>query len=387
MTTDQTRADDGVRMDRRGLVNAAIAGLAVGALARCSRPTAAAKSEDPTAPTAVIKWKAQASDGAVTSCYEPFVKFCANVTELSEGKLVIEPHGPGEVMSVRDMFDAVKTGKLDIAVTFPGFVDFVPGTSFLTSYPLGLDRPDQWETWYYELGGLELARKMFEPHGVFFLAPVQHDLNLIPSRVPVRSFEDFKGLKLRMPGGLIADVFDAAGAKTVFLTGDQVYPALQNGAIDAADFAGPATNFNMGFASVAKYIVMGPPSTPCIHQPVDLHCAFVCAQRWKALPKHLQEVLEYAARRFSWDDYAYVQKQNIAAWGKYRDKGVEVLRLSNGDVDKLRRVAMPGWFKWAKKDPLSGEAFASQLAYMKNPSVGYLTDDMLVDVKGNRLTL
>ena len=378
---------NGHPMGRRAVVEAALGGLAASALAGCSRAGGGAAAEAAVGATEVFKWKAQSDHPTLAADYEPFVRFCANVTELSEGKLVIEPHGPGEVVSVRDMFDAVKTGKLDIAVTFPGFVDFVPGTSFLTSYPLGLDRPDQWETWYYELGGLELARKMFEPHGVFFLAPVQHDLNLIHSRVPVRSFEDFKGLKLRMPGGLIADVFDAAGAKTVFLTGDQVYPALQNGAIDAADFAGPATNFNMGFASVAKYIVMGPPSTPCIHQPVDLHCAFVCAQRWKALPKHLQEVLEYAARRFSWDDYAYVQKQNIAAWGKYRDKGVEVLRLSNGDVDKLRRVAMPVWFKWAKKDPLSGEAFASQLAYMKNPSVGYLTDDMLVDVKGNRLTL
>ncbi|HXN32658.1 MAG TPA: TRAP transporter substrate-binding protein DctP [Polyangiaceae bacterium] len=387
MMTDQTRADDGVRMDRRGLVNAAIAGLGVGALAACSRPTAAAKSEDPTAPTAVIKWKAQASDGAVTSCYEPFVKFCSNVAELSEGKLVIEPHGPGEIVSVRDMFDAVKTGKLDLAVTFPGFVEGVLGTNFLTSYPLGLDRPDQWETWYYQLGGLELARKMFEPHGLYFLAPIQHDLNLIHSRRPVRSVDDFKGLKLRMPGGLIGEVFEQVGAKTVFLTGDQVYPALQNGAIDAADFAGPATNFNLGFANVSKYIVMGPPSTPCIHQPVDLHCAFVSAQRWNALPKRLQLVVEYAVRRYSWDDYAHVQKENIAAWRKFRDKGVEVLRLSNADVETLRRIAIPLWFKWARKDPLASEAFAGQLAYMKNPSVGYLTDDMLVDEQGSRLTL
>jgi len=374
-------------MDRRDMVNAAIAGLGAGALAACSRPTAAAKTEDPAGPTTVIKWKAQGSDGPVTSCYEPFVRFCSNVAELSDGKLLIEPHGPGEIVSVRDMFDAVKNGKLDLAVTFPGFVEGVLGTNFLTSYPLGLDRPDQWETWYYELGGLQLARRMFEPHGLHFLAPIQHDLNLIHSRKPIRSVEDFKGLKLRMPGGLIGDVFEQVGAKTVFLTGDQVYPALANGAIDAADFAGPATNFNLGFANVSKYIVMGPPSTPCIHQPVDLHCAFVSSQRWNALSKRLQQVLEYAVRRYSWDDYAHVQKENVAAWEKFREKGVEVTRLSNADVDKLRRIAIPLWFKWARKDKLSGEAFAAQLAYMKSPSVGYITDDMLVDEKGDRLTL
>ena len=92
-------------------------------------------------------------------------------------------------------------------------------------------------------------------------------------------------------------------------------------------------------------------------------------------------------RRYSWDDYAHVQKENIAAWRKFRDKGVEVLRLSNADVETLRRIAIPLWFKWARKDPLASEAFAGQLAYMKNPSVGYLTDDMLVDEKGSRLTL
>src|SRR5208283_2311387 len=126
------------------------------ALSACFRSNATGKADDTTASAGVVKWKAQGSDGPKTSCYEPFVKFCANVAELSEGKLLIEPHGPGEICSVREMFDAVRTGKLDLAVTFPGFVEGIVGTNFLTSYPLGLDRPDQWETWYYELGGLEL---------------------------------------------------------------------------------------------------------------------------------------------------------------------------------------------------------------------------------------
>jgi TRAP-type mannitol/chloroaromatic compound transport system substrate-binding protein len=371
---------------RRELVRGALAGLGANALFACSKSTAA-PNPDRAAPARVVKWKAQMHDPAIASDYEPFLKFCSNVSELSEGQLTIEPHGPGEVVPIREMFDAAKTGKLDLVVTFPGYADFIPGTSFLTSYPLGLDRPDQWETWYYQLGGLELARKMFEPHGLHFLAPCQHDLNLIHSRVPIRSFEAFKGIKVRMPGGLIAEVFEAAGAKTVFLTGDQVYPTLQSGAIDAADFAGPATNFAMGFANVAKYIILGPPSTPCIHQPVDLHCALVGLQQWNALPKHLQDVVEFAVRRFSWDTYAHVQKENILAWEKFREKGVEIVRLTNADIDKLRRTAIPLWFKWARKDPLAREAFASQLAYLKNPTVGYLTDDMLVDPKGAPLTL
>ena len=62
--------------------------------------------------------------------------------------------------------------------------------------------------------------------------------------------------------------------------------------------------------------------------------------------------------------------------------------FSEDDVQKFRRFAIPLWFKWAKKDPLAKEAFASQLAFMRTVNVGYVPDSMLVDVDGKtKLTL
>src|SRR5579859_2814935 len=192
MKRGQTSYSDN-SFERRDVVKGAVAALGAGVLAACSKTNAAEANHS--AATKVFRWKAQNHDPSMATDYEPFLKFCSSVAELSEGQLVIEPHGPGELSSIRDMFDSLKTGKIDLIITFPGYADFIPGTSFLTSYPLGLDRPDQWETWYYDLGGLELARRMFAPHGVYFLASVQHDLNIIHSRVPIRTFEDFKGIK------------------------------------------------------------------------------------------------------------------------------------------------------------------------------------------------
>ena len=57
--------------------------------------------------------------------------------------------------------------------------------------------------------------------------------------MPIKSFEDFKGKKIRFPGGLIAEVFDGAGVNTVKLPGSDVYPALEKGDVDGADFVGP----------------------------------------------------------------------------------------------------------------------------------------------------
>jgi TRAP-type mannitol/chloroaromatic compound transport system substrate-binding protein len=337
---------------------------------------------------APVKWKVQTAWDAGTVGYTAFQKYCEQVKTLSEGKLEFQPFPAGAIVGTFEMFDAVKAGVFDAMHVFTLYwAGKMPVTAFLSSYPLALDRPDQWETWFYELGGLTVARKAFQAHGLFYVGPIQHDLNLIHSKVPIRSFEEFKGKKIRFPGGMIAEIFAAAGVSTVLLPGAEVYPALEKGVVDASDFVGPAVNFNLGFAEVTKYIVLGPPSTPCLHQPVDLMDLTVNLRKWRALPPHLQNIVIAATRQHSWDQYAYIQKENIGAWDRYTAKGVTVIRLSAADIEKFRRFAIPLWFKWARKDPLAREAFASQLAFMKSTNVGYVTDAMLVDTSGKKLTL
>jgi TRAP-type C4-dicarboxylate transport system substrate-binding protein len=102
----------------------------------------------------------------------------------------------------------------------------------------------------------------------------------------------------------------------------------------------------------------------------------------------MQDMVVAVARQHSWDQYALIQRENIAAWDKYKAKGVQIIRLSEDDVQKFRRYAIPMWFRWAKRDPLAKEAFASQLAFMRTISVGYIPDSMLVDTDGKtKLTL
>jgi TRAP-type mannitol/chloroaromatic compound transport system substrate-binding protein len=374
---------------RRDFIKAALVGGAAAALGCGNKDSGdVATGSVVPAPTVVTKWKVQCVWDAGTDGYTAFQKFCANVKELSEGRLELEAHSAGQLVGSFDMFDAVKAGTVDAMNCFSMYwAAKLPVSAFFSSYPLGMDRPDQWETWFYGLGGLEVARKAYAANNMFYVGPVQHDLNLIHSKVPIRSFEDFKGKTIRFPGGLVADVFTQAGVKTVVMPGADVYPALEKGTIDAADFVGPAVNFNLGFANVAQYIIMGPPGTPCLHQPVDLLDFTVNKAKWEALPRHLQEVVVAATRQYSWDHYAYIQKQDLVAWDKFREKGVQVIRLTDADVAKFRKLAIPTWFKWAKKDDLAREAFASQLAYMKSPSVGYVTDAMLVDTDGSKLSL
>ena len=338
---------------------------------------------------ASIKWRVQTAWPAGTAGHTMFQKLCANVKDLSEGKLLFQPFPERGIVGTFEMFNAVKGGVLDAMHCFSNYWSgFMPVSAFLSSYPLALDRPDQWETWYYELGGLQIARKAYREHNMFFVGPIQHDLNLIHSKVPIRSFEEFKGKKIRYPGGMISEIFSHAGVSTVILPGGEVYQALERGILDASDYTGPAVNYNLGFGEVAKFIIMGPTSTPCLHQPVDLMDLTVNMGKWTALSKHLQEIVIAATRQHSWDQYAYIQKENIAAWDRFKAQGVQIIRLSEDDIQKFRRHAIPMWFKWAKKDPLAKEAFASQLAFMRSINVGYVPDSMLVDTDGKtKLTL
>ena len=337
------------------------------------------------APTTI---KMQSMWDAGTLGYTKFKDFCDSVGAMSEGKLVVKPFPAKAMVGTFEMFDAVKAGVFEAMHSsdtyWPGKI---PCASFFSSYPFSMDRPDQWETWFNELGGKEIAREAYAQHNMYWLGPVQHGDNIIHSKVPIRSFEDYKGKKIRFPGGMIAEIFRSAGVSTVLLPGGEVYPALEKGVIDGADFVGAAINYNLGFAEVAKYIILGPPSTPCLHQPVDLQSIGINMKVWQGLPEHQQEILRMAIRDFSWNQYTAVEVADNVAYEKFKQEGVEIIRLKDSDIDKFRKFAPELWVKWAKKDPLAMKAFKSQWEFLKSTRVGYYSDTDLVDTKGAKISL
>src|SRR3546814_5424140 len=95
----------------------------------------------------------------------------------------------------------------------------MPASVFLSCYPLGLRNPHEWDVFFYSLGGLEIARELFAAVDMHYVGPIHHGANIIHSKVPIRSIEDFQGRKMRVPGGMVAELFQAAGATTTLLPG------------------------------------------------------------------------------------------------------------------------------------------------------------------------
>lgn len=337
-----------------------------------------------TAKAQTVTWKIQTSwPGGIG--LEIFKDWCNSIVEKTGGELAFQPFGAQDVVGDFQLFDAVKNGVLDAMNPFTIYwAGRMPASVFLTSYPMGMRNPHEWDVFFYSLGGLEITRELFATQGMHYVGPIQHGANIIHSKVPIRSIEDFRGRKMRVPGGMVAELFQAAGAKTTLLPGGEIFPALDKGTIDVADYTGPAINYALGFHQVTKYISMGPPGFMSIYQPVDLMDLTVGMDKWEALSPEMKQFVEMEVHVYSDMHHAKIQKADLEAWKKFDEAGTIVTRLSQEDVEAFTKLAVPLWYNWANKDKSAARIFQIQLDYMKSGSLGYVTNDM---VKGQTLNL
>lgn len=320
-----------------------------------------------------------------TTGYRIFEDWCNSIVEKTSGELAFKAFPAGAVAGDFQLVDAVRNGVLDGMNVFTVYwAGRMPAGVFLSSYPMGINHPHQWDMMFNAYGGTELARELYRKNGLYFVGHVHHDMNLIHSTKPIQSLDDFKGLILRVPGGIVADCFAQLGARTTLLPGSEVYPALERGTIEAADYTGPAVNYDLGFHQVTKYIVMGPPSTPCLHQPVDLMDISFGLRVWESLSDHMKELVTDLVRSYSIIHYGAIQAANKDAWAKFTEAGVTVTRLSEEDAARFRKIAIPKWFEWANKDKDAARLFKLHLDVMQDPSVAYITPE---DIQGYELKL
>lgn len=356
---------------RRFLTTAALGGAA--ALAAPSLATAQGQT---------TTWKVQTSwPGGIG--LQIFKDWCASIKEKTDGELEFQAFGAKDVVGDFQLFDAVKNGVLQAMNPFTLYwAGRMPVSVFLSSYPMSLRNPHEWDVFYYGLGGLELAREVFAKQGLYYVGPIHHGPNIIHSKVPINSVDDFRDRKMRLPGGMVAEVFQELGAKTTTLPGSEIFPALEKGTIDVADYVGPAVNLALGFDQVTDYISMGPPGFMSVYQPVDLMDLTVGMDAWNALSPKMKKFVEMEVHVYSDLHHAAIQKADQEAWKKFEAAGTKITRLSQDDVEVITEVAVPRWYAWAKKDAFAAKAFQIQLDYMQSGSLGYVTPAM---IKGQSL--
>lgn len=307
-----------------------------------------------------IKWKMQVLWDPGTLPYEIEQDFADRVYELSGGRLDITVYPPGGLVPTMQMFDAVKAGMFQMMKTYDGYyLGKLPVLAFTSSVAGGFSHPWQYEVWFWELGGIEIARKAYAQHNMYYVAPTIYGQEPINSTFPIQSVEDFNGKKGRFVG-MALKLMEKLGCSVTPLATAEVYSALDKGVIDLADRGGLAANWDAGLQEVIDYIIL-----PGFHQPTTATSYVANMNAWNKLPDDLKAILVMAGREASAELFAkhYVEGQD--ALEKFKESGVEVIHLPESEVKKARKAAISIWKEYAAKSSLAKKAYESQTDFMK----------------------
>jgi TRAP-type C4-dicarboxylate transport system substrate-binding protein len=285
------------------------------------------------------------------------------VKEMTGGRIEITLLPSGAVVPSKDTPDAVASGALDGDFTSVNyFSGREPAFAIMGDLISGYDTPEQMIGFCHDGGGEAMMQKALDAitgGEVHVVACGPYSREALPARVPIRTFEDLAGKKIRAPEGLASAVFAAAGASPVSIPFSEVYGALEKGIVDAADASAYVNNDATGLNNVAPY-----PLFPGIHSMPSMQFT-VSNARWKEISPADQKAL-----RDWWYEAMYAMTKEVAkedlALAKRDEAGgkVHVIDWAQADRDKLRVVARKQWEAFAQKSPLAKEALDANIAYM-----------------------
>jgi TRAP-type mannitol/chloroaromatic compound transport system substrate-binding protein len=287
------------RINRRHLLAGAAVGAAGMALSACtpSTPEAAPKSA-PAAPAAqTYTMKMQSTWTATDWHHANPTSFVDRVNKMSGGRLKIELLPAGAVVPALELLDAVHNGIVDAGNAWPGYwFGKNPAATLFGSIPggpFGMNN-DDFLSWMYVGDGNKFYNELYQNelkmNIVGFPAFGETPEPLGWFNKPIKSVADFKGLKFRA-GGMSAAVFTQMGMQVVQLPGGEIVPALERGAIDAAEFSDPTSDMSVGFHEVRKFYHL-----PSVHQPTGIMENFFNKAKWDALPDDLKTIVEVASQ-------------------------------------------------------------------------------------------
>ncbi len=306
-----------------------------------------------------FRWKMQSLWQAGTINQQVFETFCERVAEITAGRLVIEPLPVGSIVAYNETLDAVSAGLLDGQHGGSGyFAGKDPAFAILGDLNGGYEHVRQMHMWLNYGGGLELARELFAQYGVFYIGGVSWGAESIPAKLPIRSVEDFEGVKLRAPEGMSQDIFQRIGAAPVNIPGAEVYTALERGVVEAADWGTLGMNDDLGYHNIAPF-----PLYPGFHS-APLADVAVNMSRWEELPEDIKALVEMAVRDFNRDMVEQIAMQDAQVAAAAASNGVELINWSSEERRKFREIAVEVWADYASRSPMAQRIYDSHVAFL-----------------------
>ncbi len=262
-------------------------------------------------------------------------RLAERIAAMSGGRLVVELHAAGELVPAFEVLDAVGRGVAEMGHSAALFwMGKAKVAALFTAAPMGLT-PLEHTAWIEHGGGQALWDELYADFGVKPFMAGNTGMSMGGwFRHEIRSAADLRGLRWRMPG-LGGELYAPFGIVQVSLPPGEILPALQSGAIDAAEFAGPASDLALGFHKVARYYYW-----PGLHEPNGTGEALVNRAAWAALDEELRAVVAEACRAENAYALAESERRNAAALRALTTRhGVQLRRFPADVIAAARRQA------------------------------------------------
>ncbi len=277
------------------------------------------------------------------------------ITDMSGGRLKVKVYGAGELVGAFEIFDAVSQGTAEMG---HGAAYYWKGKSeaaqFFSAVPFGLTAQEM-NGWLYHGGGLELWEEIYKPFGIIPAAAGNTGVQMAGwFNREIKTVDDLKGLKMRIPG-LGGEVLRRAGGTPVSLPGAEIFTSLKTGAIDATEWVGPYNDLAFGLHKAARYYYY-----PGWHEPGTTLEAIINKKALEELPEDLQLIVLNACKVANQDMLAeYTARNQIALDTLVNKHKVDLRQLPDDVLRTLKALSQEVVAEVAEKDALTRKVFKS----------------------------
>ena len=281
------------------------------------------------------------------------------VDEMSGGRLKISVYGGGELVPAMGTFDAVSQGTVEMGHAASYYwAGKVPAAQFFAAVPFGFNAQSI-NAWILSGGGMELWEEVYAKFNIKpFLAGNTGAQMGGWFNKEINSMEDFKGLKMRIPG-LAGKVLAKAGGSAILMAGGDIYTNLERGVIDATEWVGPFHDLKLGFYKAAKYYYY-----PGWHEPTACIEAIINQQAYDALPVDLQKVVDMAAMAANQNMLSeYTANNQRALETLQQDHHVQLRAFPEDVLQEFKKYANQVLIELGQQSELSQKIFNSYTGF------------------------
>jgi TRAP-type mannitol/chloroaromatic compound transport system substrate-binding protein len=273
-----------------------------------------------------IKWRLTASwPKSLDTLYGACETLAKYVAEATDNKFQIQTFAAGEIVPALSVLDAAQNGTVEMSHTaMYYFIGKDPTWALFCAVPFGLNTRQQ-NAWFTDGDGLTLMNEFGKKSNVHALTGGNTGAQMGGwFRKEIKTLDDLKGLKFRI-GGWAGKTLQKLGVVPQQIAGGDIYPALEKGTIDAAEWVGPYDDEKLGFNKVAPYYYYPGwwEGAAALHFLINL-------QKWNELPKNYQAIVTAAAGA-----------ANVETTGRYDARNPGALRRLVAAGTQLRPFTQP----------------------------------------------